>query len=556
LGEELKKPAEATKKPKYILIAVVIAAILIIAALAAVFMTNTGGSQKTTTFYAATNVLSLDPMDAYDTMSFIPIHNIYDTLVGYTGEDIGNYTGCLATSWTVSDNGLFYNFTLRHNVKFSNGNAFTAEDVKFSVDRVLQMDSPDTGVAWILSQDVNATSVTVVDDYNVTFELTFPYAGFLATIAQPFPLGIMDKTYTEANYSTADPYAHDFMKSHPMGTGPYKLESWTNEVQEVLVKNENYWGGWIGNHVDKIIIKEISDVTTKVQALKSGDATIAEIPYGNIPDVAGDANIVVKPVKTFQLEMVAMNVNSTKAGHAFMTNSTVLQAFSWAFDYANTSTNFYAGYMDPVQGCIPNGMPLETAAQPYKAFTFNLKKASELLNASGYTLDGANKRFNGTAVSIFADSGDTERAQTASLFKTNLNRLGITVDLQTVTSTVLEDTRKTDNWDMYMTGWVIDYLDPDDYVLPIAASADVGGGDYFLTGIHNTTVDNATLDAEVTSNAAARTALYNIVWDGLNHDPNMIFVGQTKYVAFYRSNLHGFMFNPVTWYNFYYYWLE
>jgi ABC-type transport system substrate-binding protein len=107
-----------------------------------------------------------------------------------------------------------------------------------------------------------------------------------------------------------------------------------------------------------------------------------------------------------------------------------------------------------------------------------------------------------------------------------------------------------------MTGWVIDYLDPDDYVLPIAASADVGGGDYFLTGIHNTTVDNATLDAAVTSNAAARAALYNIVWDGLNHDPNMIFVGQTKYVAFYRSNLHGFMFNPVTWYNFYYYWLD
>jgi ABC-type transport system substrate-binding protein len=209
--------------------------------------------------------------------------------------------------------------------------------------------------------------------------------------------------------------------------------------------------------------------------------------------------------------------------------------------------------MDPVQGCIPNGMPLETQAQPYKAFTYNLKKASDLLNASGYTLDALGKRFNGTALSIFVDTGDTERAQTASLFKTNLNRLNITVDLQQVTSSVLEDTRKTDNWDMYMTGWVIDYLDPDDYVLPIAASANVGGGDYFLTGIMNTTVDNATLDAQVTTNPTARAALYNIVLDGLNNAPNMIFAGQTKYVAFYRSNLQGFMFNPVTWYNFYYY---
>ena len=553
MGEALKKPAEVAKKPKYVLIAIVITAILIIAALAAVFMTSTGGSQKTITFYAATNILSLDPMDAYDTMSFIPIHNIYDTLVGYPGEDIGNYTGCLATSWTASDNGLYYNFTLRHDVKFSNGNAFTAEDVKFSVDRVLQMDSPDTGVAWILSQDVDESSVTVIDDYNVSFKLTFPYAGFLATIAQPFPLGIMDKTYTEAKYSTADPFAHDYMKANPMGTGPYKLESWTNEVQEILVKNENYWGGWTGNHVDKIIIKEIADVTTRVQALKSGDATIAEIPYGNIPDVEDDANIVVDPVMTFQLEMIAMNVNSTKTGHEFMTNATVLRALSFAFDYANTSTNFYAGYMDPVQGCIPNGMPLETQSQPYKAFTYNLKKASDLLNVSGYTLDVLGKRFNGTALSIFVDTGDTERAQTASLFKTNLNRLNVTVDLQQVTSSVLEDTRKTDNWDMYMTGWVIDYLDPDDYVLPIAASADVGGGDYFLTGIMNTTVDNATMEAAEESDPDERADLYNIVWDGLNNDPNMIFVGQTKYVAFYRSNLVGFMFNPVTWYNFYYY---
>lgn len=552
MGEEVKKPA-AAKKPKGMLIAVILVVILLIAGLSYYVISTGGGKQKTMVFYAATNVLSLDPMDAYDTMSFIPIQNIFDTLVGYPGDDIGNYTGVLAQSWTASPDGLYYNFTLRSGVKFSNGNAFTADDVKFSVERVLLMDSPDTGVAWILSQDVNMSSVTVVDDTHVNFKLTFAYAGFLATIAQPFPLGIMDKESLEPRYSTADPYAHDYVKSHPMGTGPYKLSKWQENVQTILVKNEDYWGGWAGNHVDKIIIKEVAEPSTRVQALKSGEADIAEIPFGNIPDVTGDANIVVDPVMTFQLEMVAMNVNSTKTGHEFMTVPMVRQAFSWAFDYANTSTNYYAGYMDPVQGCIPNGMPLETPSQPSKAYTFSLQKASQLLNDSGYTLDSLGKRFAGTALEIFADNGDTERIQTASLYKTNLGRLGITVSLQQVTSAVLEDTRKTDNWDMIMTGWVIDYLDPDDYVLPIAASANVPGGDYFLTGISNATIDTATVEAQEETDPTTRANLYKTVWEVENEDPNMIFVGQVNYVAFYRSDVVGFAFNPVTWYNFYWY---
>lgn len=552
MAEEPKKPAGA-RKPKAVLIAVVIVVILLIAALAYYFMAGAGGGQKTIVFYAATNVLSLDPMDAYDTMSFIPIQNIYDTLVGYPGESITSYVGVLAESWTVSPDGSSYTFTLRQGVKFSNGNDFTAEDVEFSVNRILEMSGSDvdtTGVGWILTQDVDETSVTVIDDYHVRFNLTFPYAGFLATIAQPFPLGIMDKEYTEAHYSDDDLYAHDFMRANPMGTGPYKLDKWEEEVETVLVKNEDYWGGWEGDHVDKVIIKEVSEPGTRVQALISGDATIAEIPYGNIPDIEDDPNIVVDPVATFQLEMIAMNVDSARADHEFMTDAGVRKAFSFAFDYANTSELYYAGYMDAVQGPIPNGMPLETEAQPSKAFTFDLDMASQLLNDSGYGLDANGDRFNGTALDIYIDVGDTERAQAGSLFKTNLNRLGITVNLQTVTSSILEDTRQTDDWDMYFTGWVIDYLDPDDYVLPIAVSG-WNYGDYFLTGINNTAIDDAALAAQTEVDPDDRADLYQTVWEELNEDPNMIFVGQTNYVAFYRANLEGFMFNPVTWYNFY-----
>ncbi len=208
--------------------------------------------------------------------------------------------------------------------------------------------------------------------------------------------------------------------------------------------------------------------------------------------------------------------------------------------------------MDEVQGVIPNGMPLEAESQPSKAFKFNLAKASELLNASGYTLNPQNQRFDGEALDIYVDEGDTERINTASLFKTNLNRIGVLVDLHQVSSTVLEDTRGTRDWDMYMTGWVIDYLDPDDYVYPIVVSADEGG-DYFLTGIVDAEMDAAAIAAVDETDPDDRADLYYTVWEEFNENPNMILVGQTRYVAFYRSWVEGFTFNPVTWYNFYHY---
>ena len=554
MGETTQKP-KPKKGPGLMLAAIIVIVILLIGGLAYVFMA--GGGEKgpqVIVFYAATEVLSLDPMDAYDTMSFIPIQNMYDTLITYPGVDIGNYTGCLATSWTVSDNGLWYNFTLRQGVKFSNGNTFNASDVKFSIERVLQMDSPDTGVAWILSQDVGLDSCTIIDDYHVAIQLTRPYAGFLSTIAQPFPLAIMDEEFTMAHYSDADPYAHDFMKYNVMGTGPFKLELWQPHVQTILNRSADYWGGWDGKHPDRIIIKENTEPLTRVAALKSGDATIAEVAYSNVPDVENDNNIVVAPVMTFQMELVAMCVNTTRDSpsddHSFMRDAGVRKALSYAFDYANTSRLYYAGYMDSVQGPIPNGMPYETQSQPTKAFTFDLNMASQLLNDSGYTLNGQGERFGGVSMDIYTDAMDTERTQAASLYKTNLNRLGISVNLQSVSGSILEDVRLTRNWDMYFTGWVIDYLDPDDYVVPIAASYD-SGGDYFFTGVNIPAADDAAWAASETVVPAARIENYTIVWEQINADPNMVFVGQTRYVAFYRAELKGFEFNPVTWYNFY-----
>lgn len=553
MAEQAKKPTQK-RSPRLVLVAVLVVVIFLIGGLGYLYMKKgTRNTEDTLVYYAAESVLSLDPHDSYDTASFIPIVSIYDTLVTFPGEDIGNYTPALATSWTASSDGLYYNFTLRTGVTFSNGNPFTAEDVKYSFERIIQMNSPDTGVAWIMTQDLDMSSIQVIDDYNVSFHLTKPYPGFIATIAQPMPSAIMSMDYVESHNTTKDPYAHEYIKHHPMGTGPYKLVKWTQNVETVLIKNDAYWGGWTGQHVSHIIIKDTPEANTRIQALKSGDADISSVPLMNVPDVANDTNIVVKSVKTFQIELIAMCTNTTRADHAFMTNPQVRQALCYAFDYANTSRVYYGGYLDPVQGCIPNGMPLAAESQPYKEFSFDLRMASQLLNDSGYTLNSENVRFDGVALDYFVDEADTDRGNVAVGYATNLQRIGIQVNLQRVPTSVLEDTRMTSNWDMYMSAWIIDYLDPDDYVVPIAVSY-ANSGDYFRTGIDNATINDAAAEASSTINTTTRIADYHTVWEVLNANPNAVFIGQLEYVVFYRTVVHGFMFNPVLWYEFYNYY--
>jgi PKD repeat protein len=108
--------------------------------------------EDTMVYYTIGEPRTLDPADAYDKASTEVIFSIYEGLITYKRNDTKTFYPSLATDWNVSDDSLTWTFNLRENVKFSNGNDFTAEDVKYSFDRVLIMNAPESGVSWILSQ--------------------------------------------------------------------------------------------------------------------------------------------------------------------------------------------------------------------------------------------------------------------------------------------------------------------------------------------------------------------------------------------------------------------
>lgn len=550
----------------YGIIAVVVIIIVVVAAWAV--MTAPSSNQPTTppvknpdTFVWDTigDPQTLDPAEAYDTASGVVIQNVYETLVTYHGSDTEHIYPLLATSWSVDSTGKNWTFHLRHNVKFSNGDPFNAEAVKFSFDRVLIMNSPQTGVSWILSQFMytyNATtgkwnspdgqsSVRVIDNYTVAFHLRKAYGGFLPAIAFTVA-SIVDPKVVNEHGGVQPNKDNAWMSQNMVGTGPYKLVTWQHNAYIKLEWNPNYWGGWSGHHVKYVIIKNIPEVATREQELLKGDADMAYIPVNHLNDVKGKPGIKVdEGGLTFDVDMIEMNCRpkyQNKTNPLYYKE--VRQAISYAIDYNTIIKDVYKGYAIRLQGPIPKGMPGHD--NNLFMYPYNVTKAKQLMN-------DARQKYHLPAtiqLTLIYNQGNDVRAHIAQIVKGDLAQIGIAVNVQELAWPTLLDKMDRGDYSMIIVGWAPDYNDPDDYAFPFLGSAAIGG-DTYETGWHNATVDKLLLEAKYCVNQTKRIQLYKEIQQIAMQDPSFIYLAQNKHVAVYRTWLQGYFYNPVMMLQFY-----
>lgn len=175
--------------------------------------------------------------------------NVYEGLVEL--DQSGEIQPLLASEWTVSDDRKTYTFTLQEGVTFSNGDEFTADDVKFSFDRVK--------TDWVSSlkakMDV-VDSVEVVSPTEVAVTLSKPSNAWLFSLATP-----VGAIFSED--------AVDDLANTPVGTGPYAVEAWTPNESLVFDTRDDYWGEAPG--VEQVTLKYFADATATTNALQTGD---------------------------------------------------------------------------------------------------------------------------------------------------------------------------------------------------------------------------------------------------------------------------------------------
>ena len=233
---------------------------------------------------------TFDPALAYEAYGQMVLHPVYDTLMQFE-KTIDDLKYGVAESYAVSKDGLSYSFKLRKGVKFASGNPLTANDVKWSVERSINL----KGNGAFLAEGI--ASIEAPNDLTVVFKLSAQDSSFLTKLTSNV-FSVVDSATAMANGATnaADAQTSDKAKlwfdGHSAGSGPYTIESYTPQVEVVLARNPNYWGK--APYFEKVTLKSIKDPGAQLMMLQKKDIDVAfNLGPEQVKQVKGKAGIEV-----------------------------------------------------------------------------------------------------------------------------------------------------------------------------------------------------------------------------------------------------------------------
>jgi peptide/nickel transport system substrate-binding protein len=261
----------------------------------------------------------------------------------------------LATSYENPDE-LTWRFHLRQGVKFHNGNDFKANDVKFTLGRLVEDDSQFSTRNFV-------DKVEVIDDYTVDIVTKEPYAAFMTRVVL---WHMTDEEYF--NEVGAEGFA-----STPIGTGPFKFVEWVKDEQMVFEANRDYWGG--APKIKTVIFKPIPENATRIAALETGDVDLIDaVPPDYVDQAPEGVEIVTVPgTRAFYL---GLNVNMEP-----FDDVRVRQAMNYAVDVEAIIENVLNGLARPIDNPL---LPEAFGYIPTPVYSYDPEKAKSLLAEAGY----------------------------------------------------------------------------------------------------------------------------------------------------------------------------
>ena len=271
----------------------------------------------------------------------------------------------LAESWTVSRDGLTYEFVLRKGVKFHNGDVLSAEDVKFSFERY-------KGVA-ASTMKAQVAAVDVVDPQRVRFRLKKPWADFMTFYATPATgaAWILPKKYVEK-------VGDDGFKKAPIGAGPYKFVSFNPGIELVLEAFEGYWRKTPS--VKRLVFKSVPDESTRLAMLKRGEADVVYSIRGALAEeLKRTPGLTLKPTIGAFTEWIAMNGQWDSTSP--WADRRVRLAANLAIDRKAINEAEYLGFGRISSSIIPKDFEFAWMPPPY---AYDPARAKQLLADAGY----------------------------------------------------------------------------------------------------------------------------------------------------------------------------
>lgn len=461
--------------------------------------------------------VSLDPQDTNDNLSYGVEKTVYEGLLGF--DKNMKVVPALATSYKASKDAKTFTFKLRKGVKFQDGTPFNAEAVKFNFDRV----SDPKSVLKRHSLYAVIKKTTVVDDYTVKFTLSQPFGAMINTFAHPAGMIVSPAAVKK--------YGKDFMK-HPVGTGPYKFKSWTQDGNVKVVKNTDYWKKG-GPKLDSITFKPVPEDGSRVAMLKTGEADmITPMPTVQAKGLKGKTGLDVISEASIGVRYMSMNTLIKP-----FDNAKVRQALNYAVDKKAFDAIVYSGYAQPATSSMGHNVQFYSK-QP--AYDYDVAKAKQLLKEAGYA-----KGFSAT---IWAgnDSQSTKAMEflQQQLSKVNVKLKVVPMESGTMASKIWGVDPKESDMQLYYGGWTPSTGDADWAVRPLLGGSSLPPVAYNTAFYKNAEVDGYLNQGLQTADPAARKEAYAKMQTKIWQDAPWVFLATPDNVYGVRNYLKGAYVQP------------
>lgn len=391
------------------------------------------------------DITSLDPQESFEFSGSDLLNNVYGSLVSFDPADLSaGYQPDIAESWTVSEDGTVFTFKIRPGLTFHSGNALTAKDVEFSLQRAVALAKTPS---FIITQfgftpENMGETLKALDDE--TFQLTtdkqyapsFVLNCLTATIAY-----IVDSETVMANAVDGD-FGNGWLRTNSAGSGAYSVVNWKPNESYTLTANPDFWRG--APAMERVVVQHIDESATQRLLLEKGDIDIARnLNPEDIKGVEGETGIAVDNDLRGRIMYFSLNQkNETLA------NPKVREALKYLVDYDGMQDSFLAGQYTVHQAFLPLTYMGELKEKPY---ALDVDKAKALLTEAGFP--------DGFEAEIIVRTAQ-ERIEIAQSLQNTFAQAGVKLSITQGTGAQTLARYRSRDFDIYVGAWGPDYPDP------------------------------------------------------------------------------------------------
>lgn len=430
----------------------------------------------------------------------------------------------LAEDWVASEDGMVWTFNLRQGVKWHDGEDFTADDVAFTFNDLVLNESLGSNGS---SNYKSLKEVVIVDDHTVEFHLERPWA------ALPAYLAFNSEIMPEHKLSGDDPWNNvDFNKKNPVGTGPYKVDTYTSGQSVTLVKNMDFYEG--EPNLDNVTYKIVPDSNTQIAQAISNELDIFVMEDKSaIERIESSNNLEVVAADITRYFWIALNQEDER-----FTDVKVRQAVTHAIDRQAIVDSVLQGYGNVAHGPItPDQQAFYT--DEVQQYPYDVEKAKQLLAEAGWE-DSDDDGFvdkNGEPFKIVFDiaiQGDLERI--AQLVQQYLIEVGIDVELNVLEwNAMIQKNIIERDYEMMLNWWSYP-TDPDVYAQYGSENAGTGNN---IPGVQDPKLDELLQEGQATSDPEERAEVYREAQEYMAETLPYIYLWYPQELQLRNTNLKG-----------------